>query len=134
MIVRLPTAAQPSQVGVMGRRPAAAPARDAGHTGFAAEGTKSTKVAQGHDDRSDDGRKGDYSKHAEKADCSKDGKGEYPKHDGGWKDTKNDDRQQQKDCCQPQKDCCDPKPSDDCGKGDTYRDPGEALAKFDFSR
>jgi ATP-binding cassette, subfamily B, bacterial CvaB/MchF/RaxB len=133
MIVRLPTAAQPSQVGVMGRRPAAAPARDAGHTGFAAEGTKST-VAQGHDDRSDDGRKGDYSKHAEKADCSKDGKGEYPKHDGGWKDTKNDDRQQQKDCCQPQKDCCDPKPSDDCGKGDTYRDPGEALAKFDFSR
>ena len=26
-----------------------------------------------------------------------------------------------------------PKPSDDCGKGDTYRNPGEALAKFDFS-
>jgi len=61
-----------------------------------------------------------------KDDYSKDGKGDYSKHDGGWKDAKNDD-------CQPQKDYCDPKPSDDCGKGDTYRNPGEALAKFDFS-
>jgi ATP-binding cassette subfamily B protein RaxB len=128
MIIRLASAARPLQVGVTGRRPAAAPACDAGLTGSAAaEVAKSTKVAQGHDDSSDDSRKGDYSKHAEKADCSKDGKGEYSKHDGGWKDAKNDD-------CQPQKDCCDPKPSDDCGKGDTYRNPGEALAKFDFSR
>jgi hypothetical protein len=54
------------------------------------------------------------------------GREDYSKHDGGWKDAKNDD-------CQPQKDYCDPKPSDDCGKGDTYRNPGEALAKFDFS-
>ena len=61
-----------------------------------------------------------------KDDYSKDGKGDYSKHDGGWKDAKNDD-------CQPQKDYCDPKPSDDCGKGDTYRNSGEALAKFDFS-
>src|ERR1700716_504444 len=59
-------------------------------------------------------------------DYSKDGKGDYSKHDGGWKDAKNDD-------CQPQKDYCDPKPSDDCGKGDSYRNSGEALAKFDFS-
>jgi ATP-binding cassette, subfamily B, bacterial CvaB/MchF/RaxB len=125
MIIHLTTAAGPLQVGVTTGRPAAAPACDTGLTGSAAEGAKST--AQGNDDSSDDGRKGDYSKHAEKADCSKDGKGEYSKHDGGWKDAKNDD-------CQPQKDCCDPKPPDDCGKGDTYRNPGEALAKFDFSR
>ena len=132
MIIRLP-AARPLQVGVTGRRPAAAPARDAGLK-FAAEGAKSTKVAQGNDDCFDDGRKGDYSKHAGKVDCSKDGKGEYSKHDGGWKDAKNDDCQPHKDDCQPQKDYCDPKPSDDGGKGDTYRNPGEALAKFDFSR
>jgi hypothetical protein len=54
-------------------------------------------------------------------------------HDGGWNDTKNDDCQPHKDYYQPQKDYCDPKPSDDCGKGDTYRNSGEALAKFDFS-
>ena len=50
------------------------------------------------------------------------GRDDYSKHDGGWKDAKNDD-------CQPQKDYCDPKPSE----GDTYRNPGEALAKLDFS-
>ena len=126
MIIHLATAAGPLQVGVKSRGSAAAPARDAGLTGFAAEGAKSAEAAQGHDDCSDDGRKGDYSKHAGKDHYSKDGKGDYSKHDGGWKDAKNDD-------CQPQKDYCDPKPSDDCGKGDTYRNPGEALAKFDFS-
>ena len=75
-----------------------------------------------------------------KDDYSKDGKGDYAKHDGGWKDAKNDDCQPHKDYCQPhkdycqpQKDYCDPKPSDDGGKGDTYRNSGEALAKFDFS-
>jgi hypothetical protein len=70
--------------------------------------------------------KDDYSKLSGKDDYSRDGEGDYAKHDGGWKDAKNDD-------CQPQKDYCDPKPSDDFGKGDTYRNPGEALAKFDFS-
>jgi ATP-binding cassette subfamily B protein RaxB len=130
MIIRLP-AARPLQVGVTGRRPAAAPARDAGLK-FAAEGAKSTKVAQGHDDSSDDGRKGGYS-NAEKANCSKDGKDEYSKHDGGRKDATNDDCQPQKDDCQPQKHYCDPK-SDDGSKGDAYRNPGEALARFDFSR
>jgi ATP-binding cassette subfamily B protein RaxB len=100
--------------------------RDAGHTGFAAEDAKSTKLAHGHDDCSDNGRKGDYSNDAGKFDYSKDGKGEYSKHDG-WKDAKNDD-------CQSQKDYCDPKPSNDGSKGDTYRNPGEALARFDFSR
>jgi ATP-binding cassette subfamily B protein RaxB len=127
MIIHLATAAGRFQVGVTSLRPAAAPARDAGLTGFAAEGAKSAEAAQGHNDCSDDGRKGDYSKHAGKDAYSKDGKGDYSKHNGGWKDAKNDD-------CQPQKDYCDPKPSDDCGKGDTYRNPGEALAKFDFSR
>jgi hypothetical protein len=89
---------------------------------------------KGRDDYSKDGDKDDYSKLSGKDDYSKhgkddyskDGKGDYSKHDGGWKDAKNDD-------CQPQKDYCDPKPSDDCGKGDTYRNSGEALAKFDFS-
>jgi ATP-binding cassette subfamily B protein RaxB len=125
MIIHLTTAAGPFQVGVKSRRSAAAPARDAGVTGFAAEDAKSAEAAQGHDDCSDHGRKGDYSKHAGKDDCSKNGKGDH--HDGGWKDATNDD-------CQPQKDYCDPKPSDDCGKRDTYRNPGEALAKIDFSR
>jgi hypothetical protein len=50
----------------------------------------------------------------------------YSKHDGGWKDAKNDDGPLQKDDCDPER-------SDDCGKGDTYRNPGDALAKFDFS-
>ena len=68
-----------------------------------------------------------------KDDYSKDGKGDYSKHDGGWKDAKNDDCQPHKDYCQPQKGYCDPKPSDDCGRGHAYRNPGEALAKFDFS-
>jgi ATP-binding cassette subfamily B protein RaxB len=76
----------------------------------------------GHDDCSDDGREGDYSKHAGKFDYSKDGKGEYSKHDGGWKDAKNDDGQ-------PQKHYCDPKPSDDCGKGGMYRNPGEGAGQ-----
>ena len=67
-------------------------------------------------------------------DNSKDGKGDYSKHDGGWKDAKNDDCQPHKDYCQPQKDYCDPKSSDNCGKRDSYRNPGEALAKIDFSR
>jgi hypothetical protein len=69
----------------------------------------------------DDCGNGKHSKwnddHKGRDDYSKDGKGDYSKHDD----------------CQPQKDYCDPKPSDDCGKGDTYRNPGEALAKFDFS-
>jgi hypothetical protein len=89
---------------------------------------------KGRDDYSKDGDKNDYSKLSGKDDYSKhgkddyskDGEGNYSKHDSGWKDAKNDDYQ-------PQKDYCDPKPSDDCGKGDTYRNPGEALAKFDFS-
>ena len=134
MIIHLATAAGPLQVGVTSRRQAAAPARDAGRTGFAAEGAKSAEAAHGHDDCSDDGRKGDYSKHAGKDDYSRDGKGDYSKHDGSWKDAKNNDCQPRKDDRQPQKDYCDPKPSDNCGKRDSYRNPGEALAKIDFSR
>ncbi|UPK06399.1 hypothetical protein [Bradyrhizobium sp. 170] len=54
------------------------------------------------------------------------GREDYSKPDGGWKDAKNDD-------CPPQKDYRDSKPSDDGSKGDTYPDPGEALARTDFS-
>jgi ATP-binding cassette subfamily B protein RaxB len=122
MIIRLPTAAQPSQIGAIGRRPAAGPARDAGRTVFAAEDAKSTKVAEGHDDCSDDSRKGDHSKHAGKVDCSNDGKRKHPKHDGGWKYAENDEGQ-------PQQDYCDRKSSED----DMHHNAGEALAKFDFS-
>jgi ATP-binding cassette subfamily B protein RaxB len=127
MIIHLARAAGPFQVGVTSRRPAAAPARDDGLTGFAAEGAKSTEVTQGDDDGSDDGRKDDYSKHAGKDDYLKDGKGDYSKHDAGCEDAKNAD-------CQRQKDYCDPELSDACSKGNTYRNPGEALAKIDFSR
>jgi hypothetical protein len=93
-----------------------------------------------NDDCSDDGRKGDYShqgqndysKHADKDDYSNHGKDDYSKHDGGWKDAKNDDCLPHKDYCQPQKDHCQPQQSDDCGK-DTHHNPGEVLAKCDFS-
>ncbi|HEY0802940.1 MAG TPA: hypothetical protein VGD54_19040, partial [Steroidobacteraceae bacterium] len=119
------TAAGPLQVGVTSRGSAAAPARDAGLTGSAAEGAKSAEAAKGHDDCADDGRKDDYSNHAGRDDYSKD-KGDYSKRDAGWKGARNADRQ-------PQEDSCDPKPSDACGKGDTYRNPGEALARLDFS-
>jgi ATP-binding cassette subfamily B protein RaxB len=98
---------------------------------LAAESAKSAEAAQGDDDCSDDcsddSREGDYSKRAGKDDYSRDGKGDYSKHEGGRKDAKNDD-------CQPQKDYCEPKPSDNGGKRDSYRNPGEALAKIDFSR
>jgi hypothetical protein len=87
--------------------------------------TKPDDCGDGKQSKWNDDHKGrdDYSKHG-KEDYS--GNGNYATHDGGWKDAKNDDRQ-------PHKDYCDSKPSDDCGKGDTYRSPGEALAKFDFS-
>src|SRR5437016_1506403 len=65
-----------------------------------------------------DGATGEHSKWTD----DHTGRDDNSKHDRGWKDAKNDD-------CQPQKDYCDPKPSE----GDTYRNPGEALAKLDFS-
>ena len=71
---------------------------------------------KGRDDYSKNGDKDDFSKHG-KDDYSKhatnddDGrKGDYSKHDGAWKEAKNDD-----------------------GQPHTHHDPGEALAKFDFS-
>lgn len=69
----------------------------------------------------------DWGNHKGRDDYSKDGKGDYSQHDGGWKDAKNDG-------CPPQKDYYGPKSSDDCSKGDSYHNPGEALAKFDFSQ
>src|SRR2546421_10156850 len=66
--------------------------------------------------------------HEDRDDYSKDGKGDYSKHDGDWKDAKNDDCQPHKDDLQPQKDYWAPKPSDDSGKDDTYRTRGEALS------
>jgi hypothetical protein len=84
----------------------------------------------GRDDYSKNGDKDDYPKLSGKDDYSKHGKDDYSKHDGGWNDAKNDDCQPHQDYCRPQKHYGDPKPSDDCGKDNN---PGEALAKFDFS-
>ena len=108
--------------------------------GIPSEECKPTKS----DDRGDDKHKGreewknddhekqakndDHSKHAKDDDHSK-----HAKDDDHSKHAKDDDCQPHKDDCQPQKDHCDTKPSDDCGKGDTYHNPGEALAKLDFS-
>jgi hypothetical protein len=70
----------------------------------------------GNQSKWNDDHKGrdDYSKNGDKDDYSKHGKDNYSKHatddDDGRKEAKNDD-------CQPH----------------THRDPGEALAKFDFS-
>jgi hypothetical protein len=72
----------------------------------------------GGDDNSKGGDKDEYSKHGE---------------DDYLKRARNDDGQTHKDYSQPQQDHYVPTPSDDGGKGDTYGNPGEALAKFDFS-
>ena len=94
----------------------------------------SAETAKERNDWSDDGSKSDYSKHAGKDDYSKEGKVDYSACDGAWKDAGNGDRQLDEHDCEPQKDCCGTKPSNDCGNGDTNRNPGEALAKIDFSR
>ncbi|WP_342737221.1 hypothetical protein [Bradyrhizobium sp. B117] len=79
----------------------------------------------------DHGGRGVYSKNGDndeyssgKDDSSKDGPGDYSKHYGGWMDAKDHNYQP--------KDSCDLR-SDDAGGGDTYGNPGEALARFDFS-
>ncbi|MGY2933690.1 ABC-type bacteriocin/lantibiotic exporter with double-glycine peptidase domain [Bradyrhizobium sp. GM6.1] len=110
MIIHLAAAARPFRAGMTSLRREAGPAQDVRVTGFAAEGAKSAET--GHDD------------------CPGDPTGECSKRDSDWKDAKDDDCHSQKDCCQPRKDC-NPKPSDDCGKADN---PGEALARIDFSR
>lgn len=65
------------------------------------------------------GNNAEYSKLRGKDDASND----YSKHNGGWMDAK-DDNYQPKDSCDL--------PSDDGGKG-SYGNPGEALARLDFS-
>lgn len=88
----------------------------------------------------DDGRLSKWNDdHSADDDCSKNGdgkdnyaklsgaypKGDYPEHDGGWKNAKDGEYQP--------KDHCDLGPADDGSRGDTDRSPGDALAKFDFS-
>jgi ATP-binding cassette subfamily B protein RaxB len=101
---------------------AAAPANDAGLIAGGAEGARSAEAAQGHnnccDDASNGDRKDDYSKDKQQ----------------GWMDAKSEGGEPHKDDCRPQKDYCASTPPDDCGKVDGYRNPGEALAKIDFSR
>ena len=81
--------------------------------------------------KSDD-HKDDREKHF-KNDDHRDDHEKQVKNDDHSKHAKSDDCQPHNDDCRPQKDHCDTKPSDDCGKGDTYHNPGEALAKLDFS-
>jgi ATP-binding cassette subfamily B protein RaxB len=122
MILHLSAAAGPLQVRDTSRGPAAAPARDDDLTEFGAEGAKSAEAAQSRS-CSDDVPKGDYSMHVSNDDCRKDGEDDVSKHgqraNGGGGE--------------PHKDR-DSKPPGDCGKGDNCPDPGETLAKIDFSR
>jgi hypothetical protein len=80
------------------------------------DGNQSKWNDKGRDDYSKNGDEDDYSKHgkdnySKHATDDDDGrKGDYSKHDGAWKEAKNDD-----------------------GQPHTHHDPGEALAKFDFS-
>jgi ATP-binding cassette, subfamily B, bacterial CvaB/MchF/RaxB len=125
MIIRLASASGPSQGGIPSRSPAAA--CDAGSAGLAVEGTRSGDAASvdGHDDRSDHSRTSDYSNHAGLDNYSNDGKGAQSKRDGDF--NQQDDDLQKKDNCRA-------RPSDDRGNGGTDRNPGEALARIDFSR
>ncbi|MCK1621254.1 hypothetical protein IVA96_32765 [Bradyrhizobium sp. 159] len=77
------------------------------------------------EDYSKNGDKDDYSNLSGKVGYANARKGDYSEHHGGWKDTNNDDHQP--------KDWYELKPSADSGEGDNYRNPGEALAKCDFS-
>lgn len=79
------------------------------------------------------GVRGDYSKNRDNDessklggndDASKDGPGDYSKHHGGWMDAKDHNYQSTDSCALA---------SHDGGKGDAYGNPGEALARFDFS-
>jgi hypothetical protein len=129
------------------------------HKGRDDDHTKQAKYNDDHNGRDNDHRDNDHKDHedhSKQANCDDDHKGreddhskqakyddhknhdDHSKHDGGWKDAKNDCEPHKdecsppKDACQPQKDHCEPKPTDDCGKGDTCHNPGEALAKIDF--
>jgi hypothetical protein len=88
---------------------------------------KQAKNDDHKDDRDKQAKNDDHKDDHDKQVKNDDHKDEHSKQ------AKNDDCQQHKDDCQPQKDHCEAKPSDDCGKSDTYHSPGEALAKFDFT-
>ncbi|MCK1621250.1 peptidase domain-containing ABC transporter [Bradyrhizobium sp. 159] len=136
MIVHLASASGPSQVGIPSRSAAAAPAGDAGSAELAVEGTRSgdaASVVDDHADRSNHGCTSDYSDRAGKDNHSNDGKGDQSKHDGDFKRAKNDGCQPSRDD-PPKKDNCRPKPRGDRGNGGNDRNPGEALAKIDFSQ
>jgi len=79
---------------------------------------------RGNDEYSNSDGKDNYSKLSGMGAYPKDAKGDYPAHDGSWKDVKDGEYQP--------KDYWD-KGADDGSRGDTDRSPGEALAKFDFS-
>ena len=88
---------------------------------------KQTKNDDHRDDHDKQAKNDDHRDDHDKQAKNDDHRNDHDKH------AKNDDCQPHKDYCQPQKDHCDTRPSDDCGKGNTYHSPGEALAKCDFS-
>ena len=117
IVLRLAAATAPLQVGVTSRRPAASPA--------GADGAKSAELAREAGKCSYDGRGDDCSKHVAEDHHTKAGKNDESRH--GSKEARNDDGEHKKDY-QPQQFYRSAKLSDDCGKN-----PGEALATFDFS-
>jgi hypothetical protein len=88
---------------------------------------KQVKNDDHRDDHDKQAKNDDHRDDHDKQARNDDHRNDHDKH------AKNDDCQPHKDYCQPQKDHCDTKPSDDCGKGNTYHSPGEALAKLDCS-
>ncbi|WP_342737213.1 peptidase domain-containing ABC transporter [Bradyrhizobium sp. B117] len=136
MIIHLASANEASQVGIASRSPAAAPPGDAGSARLAVEGGRSAEAAsaaEGHDVCCDHGRTSDNSNHAGTDNYSKDGEWDHSKYVGDCRRAKNNGCQPHQDGNQLEKHDC-PEPSDHRGNGGANRNPGEALAKIDFSR
>jgi ATP-binding cassette subfamily B protein RaxB len=133
MIIRLPTAARPLQVGVyraadqqrrlrtMRVSPGLPKVRNRPRSRRAMTTAPMTAA------------KATISKHAGKVDCSKDGKGEYSKRDGGWNDAKKQLPAAQ-GLLPAAEELLRPEAVRRLRQGRNLSNPGDALAKFDFSR
>jgi hypothetical protein len=91
------------------------------------DGEKQAKYEDHREDHDKQAKYDDHEKQTKSDDCEK-----QPKYDD-HKEAKNDDCHSYKDDCQVKQVVWDSKSSDDCGKCDTHYNPGEALAKLDFS-
>jgi ATP-binding cassette subfamily B protein RaxB len=124
IILHLSAGAGPLQVGTINRRHAAAPARDAGLTDFG-EGMKSAGGGGSVEIRADNDSM------PCKDDSPKDGEHDVSENREG---ATNGDDEPHKNNCQMQEDYRDSERSNDCGKRHNTCNPGETLAKIDFSR